>query len=264
MSIPRYGFNTQEKEDEIAEGIYTAKFWMYDSRLGRRWNLDPKGITGISEYGCFANNPVFYTDHGGDTISICYYVEMTDEATGETYMGRENYVYGSGIELPNSQYVKDIVASIDYLLANEAGTIKGTDINVITNLVSMEETVTIVEIDGMFNRFDDNQRAIFYNSRGGLTTTEGGNQSPALGLLHELGHAYGYFFEKEKYNKRVATSDEDYDNKEEKFVIEMIEAPSAEILGEAIRTNHDGTDFVAEGPTSTVKAIEKKTAAPSK
>ncbi len=38
----RYGMNGQEKDDEIAQGIYTAMYWEYDSRLGRRWNLDPK------------------------------------------------------------------------------------------------------------------------------------------------------------------------------------------------------------------------------
>ena len=39
----RYGFQNQEKDDEIkGEGIsYTAEYWEYDSRLGRRWNLDP-------------------------------------------------------------------------------------------------------------------------------------------------------------------------------------------------------------------------------
>ncbi len=37
----RFGFNTQEKGEEIAKGHYTAEYWEYDSRLGRRWNLDP-------------------------------------------------------------------------------------------------------------------------------------------------------------------------------------------------------------------------------
>ena len=35
----RYGMNGQEKTDEIHNGHYTAEFWEYDSRLGRRWNL---------------------------------------------------------------------------------------------------------------------------------------------------------------------------------------------------------------------------------
>jgi hypothetical protein len=40
----RYGFNTQEKEDEISGSSgthYSAEFWMYDTRTARRWNLDP-------------------------------------------------------------------------------------------------------------------------------------------------------------------------------------------------------------------------------
>ncbi|MFO0322304.1 MAG: hypothetical protein ACK504_07750, partial [Bacteroidota bacterium] len=39
----RYGFNGQEKDDEIAGNgnINTAEFWQYDTRLGRRWNIDP-------------------------------------------------------------------------------------------------------------------------------------------------------------------------------------------------------------------------------
>ncbi|RYE54540.1 MAG: hypothetical protein EOP48_12105 [Sphingobacteriales bacterium] len=45
---------------------YTALFWEYDSRLGKRWNRDPKGIFSISDYAAFKNNPNIYTDHLGD------------------------------------------------------------------------------------------------------------------------------------------------------------------------------------------------------
>ena len=40
----RFGFNGQEKVDEIAgAGNHTtAEFWEYDTRLGRRWNRDPE------------------------------------------------------------------------------------------------------------------------------------------------------------------------------------------------------------------------------
>ena len=39
----RFGFNTQEKDKEIYNNneTYTATFWEYDGRLGRRWNIDP-------------------------------------------------------------------------------------------------------------------------------------------------------------------------------------------------------------------------------
>jgi RHS repeat-associated protein len=67
----RFGFNGQEKDDEITgvTGSHTtAMFWEYDTRLGRRWNLDPKPQIFSSDYSCFANNPILYNDPLGDTI----------------------------------------------------------------------------------------------------------------------------------------------------------------------------------------------------
>jgi hypothetical protein len=60
----RYGFNGQEKSNEVnGDGnSYTAEFWQYDSRIGRRWNLDPESVTGISEYATLNNSPIFYSD----------------------------------------------------------------------------------------------------------------------------------------------------------------------------------------------------------
>jgi RHS repeat-associated protein len=103
----RFGFNGQEKVNEIA-GVgnhYTALFWEYDSRLGRRWNIDPKYTASESRYATFGNNPIFYTDplgdfktkfgawaykttHGGgeigrDTKSGQYFVGNKVEYTGE-------------------------------------------------------------------------------------------------------------------------------------------------------------------------------------
>jgi RHS repeat-associated protein len=69
----RYGFQKQEKDNEIAgEGnSYTAKFWQYDSRLGRRWNIDPVVKHHESSYATFSNNPIFLIDPtGADTISV--------------------------------------------------------------------------------------------------------------------------------------------------------------------------------------------------
>jgi hypothetical protein len=68
----RYGFNGQEKTDEIAgAGNHTtAEFWEYDPRIGRRWNLDPKTDVSISPYNCFAGNPIFFSDPLGDTLGI--------------------------------------------------------------------------------------------------------------------------------------------------------------------------------------------------
>lgn len=64
----RWGFNGQLKDDEVygAEGTsYTAEFWQYDPRTGRRWNLDPVPQIGISDYAAFGLNPITNIDPNG-------------------------------------------------------------------------------------------------------------------------------------------------------------------------------------------------------
>ena len=60
----RYGFNGQEGQDELygAGAATTAEYWMYDSRLGRRWNIDPITYPWQSPYAAFNNNPVYFAD----------------------------------------------------------------------------------------------------------------------------------------------------------------------------------------------------------
>jgi hypothetical protein len=62
----RYGFNGQENSDEIAAGLTTAMYWEYDSRIGRRWNVDPVLKIWESPYLCFGGNPILYSDLLGD------------------------------------------------------------------------------------------------------------------------------------------------------------------------------------------------------
>ncbi len=62
----RYGYNKQEKEDEIGLGHFTAEFWEYNSNIGRRWNLDPIAMTDENEYVVNGNNPIYYLDPRGD------------------------------------------------------------------------------------------------------------------------------------------------------------------------------------------------------
>ena len=59
----RYGFNGQEKDQELGEGVTTAEFWEYDGKLGRRWNLDPVVKPFESPYACFRNNPIYFEQY---------------------------------------------------------------------------------------------------------------------------------------------------------------------------------------------------------
>jgi RHS repeat-associated protein len=61
----RYGFGGQEKDGNIFIGAYTAEYWEYDARLGRRWNLDPVVSATQSPYSVFNNNPICFVDPSG-------------------------------------------------------------------------------------------------------------------------------------------------------------------------------------------------------
>ena len=90
----RFGFNGQEKTNEIA-GVgnhNTAMFWEYDTRLGRRWNKDPKPVIGINDYHVLLNNPIIYTDPLGDKVPVSgsmkekrEFKKELEERTGNKY-----------------------------------------------------------------------------------------------------------------------------------------------------------------------------------
>lgn len=61
----RYGFNGQEHTRELGDNNYTAQFWEYDARVGRRWNLDPVKQINKSDYSVFSNNPIINIDPNG-------------------------------------------------------------------------------------------------------------------------------------------------------------------------------------------------------
>jgi hypothetical protein len=94
----RYGLNGQEKDTNIQSDHYTAEYWEYDSRSGRRWNLDPKPTLGISQYSAFNNNPIWYNDPLGDST----------ESTHTDKFGKVLAVYNDG---DLGVYKHDIAAS---------------------------------------------------------------------------------------------------------------------------------------------------------
>jgi hypothetical protein len=69
----RYGFNGQEKSDDVTIGNTTAMYWEYDSRIGRRWNVDPVENVGESPYLCFSGSPLYKIDPLGNTPTDIVY-----------------------------------------------------------------------------------------------------------------------------------------------------------------------------------------------
>lgn len=95
------------------------------------------------------------------------------------------------------------------------------------------------------DHFDPNTNTIAWDPYSALRTTNGGKQSPALGLGHEIDHAV----EGSRIANRLReTPSRRYDTAEERRVITGSEAHAARTLGEAIRTDHGGTTYRVTSP----------------
>jgi len=102
----RYGFNGKEKDDEISGSgkTTTAEYWEYDSRLGRRWNIDPKPNYSFSPYLAFANNPLWFVDILGDTTYN--FNSKTGEFIDMTDLGKKGQVGAFvSIEIVREEYI---------------------------------------------------------------------------------------------------------------------------------------------------------------
>jgi hypothetical protein len=104
----RFGFNTQEKDKEIYNNneTYTATFWEYDGRLGRRWNVDPINKHWESSYSCFSNNPMFLIDpNGADTIYASKNTETGKWNITKTQLAKGNDVFRITLGNYSKQFV---------------------------------------------------------------------------------------------------------------------------------------------------------------
>jgi hypothetical protein len=119
----RYGFNGQEKDNEIkGTGNHnTALFWEYDTRLGRRWNLDPVVKEYESGYACLGNNSILNTDfNGNDTFTI-------------NPSGRIKWISISEMDILIS------VANNEKLKYNKKGELKNDKVSVVEGVLSKKD-----------------------------------------------------------------------------------------------------------------------------
>jgi RHS repeat-associated protein len=112
-----FGNNGQRAENELFEGAYSAEFWMYDSRLGRRWEIDPLYYANQSPYVTFNNNPILFSDPLGLEAQDQLPVKpsfLTDDNSGG---GNANHKQGKG---PNGQKVQlPLSANIKYFTSDK-------------------------------------------------------------------------------------------------------------------------------------------------
>ncbi|GAC1303187.1 MAG: hypothetical protein NVS2B3_09100 [Vulcanimicrobiaceae bacterium] len=97
------------------------------------------------------------------------------------------------------------------------------------------------------DHFEPTTRTVAWDPYSALRTTDGGWQSPALGLGHELVHADADPASRARLSQIRSPR---YDNAEERRVIRGAETHAARTLGESIRHDHAGATFRVTSPTS--------------
>jgi hypothetical protein len=141
----RYAFNTQEKIEELGEGHTTALYWEYDGRLGRRWNLDPKPLVGISEYACFTNSPILFSDVLGDVIKTRKGKTVTVTTTvGENNEITVDYKFEKGTsEKDKAKFIKESDRLFKALAKTKEGRQRIEFLNEVKTKVKVREGKTV-------------------------------------------------------------------------------------------------------------------------
>lgn len=180
----RFGFQGQEKDDEIAgEGnSYTAEYWQYDTRVGRRWNLDPKPNPSISMYTCFANNPILFTDPLGDTIRI-------------NHKGKDgkiqSVVYTPGMIYKGDKFIEKAVADLNSINETKKGKQRISDLQESKFVYNVEEASELIGSKFQWEEKEEGGGIIYYYQKSDFLSKDGiWFDKSHITLGHELQHAW--------------------------------------------------------------------------
>ena len=197
----RFGFGGHEKDNEI-KGIgnhLSFNDYGLDTRLGRRWNVDPKAAQYPSQspFSVFNGNPLYYEDPTGQSG------EASINKQAKTITVTQKLIfYGSKAETKLSKAIANEIAS-QYNSANGKVTIDGVEYKVKFKVTY--ETVTEAEATKMastntsaknnFIRVEKNNSRYSrsFNEIGensGFMNTDD-NLGTSTTAPHEIGHGYG-------------------------------------------------------------------------
>jgi len=267
-----HGFNGMRKDDEIHGATGTSYDFgarIYDPRVGRWLSLDPLAAkyAALSPYHFAGNSPIYCLDPNGKEIVVHYQVNGENKSVSLKVPTDVELLKGV---VSDNNFVGNVYESLKYL--QDGG------ITEIDEAISLERAVNVhfEENTLEFNSRNAKNLTISYDPFSGMETVPdsegdvmmdkrkgtGEIQSPALGLLHEIGHFLGYAKDgkKEHYKRKKPygsdSPDRLYDNPEEKRVVDTIETPAAGKLKEPTRTNHRGKPARTKGPSSRERSGE--------
>ena len=217
----------------------------YDPVTGR-WNTMDKMCEkyyDVSPYASCGDDPVNAVDPDGNDIYIVY----TDK-NGHDWAFRFSGFQGrKSITIPNNQFVKDFMQAYLYNGKNGGGK------NTIRAATNPKYKIYLRQSSASRNHYDNsyNEKTVFWMPRKGLVTSNGGKQSAATVLEHEMSHAVSDSYNHKDFDDRSNTKDKQYDDKEERRVIRYEESETAKANHESVRYDHKGEHYRTNSPTST-------------
>ncbi|MDI9535233.1 MAG: RHS repeat-associated core domain-containing protein, partial [Bacteroidota bacterium] len=184
VSLKRYKYIDKERDEETGLYYFGARY--YAGWMGRWISVDPlkEKYLNLTPYNYCANGPLKNIDLDGKDIYI------TDPNTNKSYL----YVPGeTAINAAKDSFVETVAKTLDELTSS------GKDkFDIVSTLVGDENINANIKLgswDDRGNTVSTELNGKIYGTipwspEGGVITKEGGRQSPATVLLHELGHYY--------------------------------------------------------------------------
>ena len=254
-----FGFNGKENDNEVKGEGNSLDFGarMYDPRLGRWMSVDPleKLYASFSTYNFAVNSPILAVDNDGRSFKIYYQDGVKSNGTPKIRAVRVRSMadLDKAVERSNNNaFVANFVESIKYLREDKAD--NGEIERVITDRtkISVYESKSITT--GSY--FDDTKRnALYYNPHAGLEFQKNGEKmfsSPAIVLMHELGHVIRKLFFGVKPTNINEPGSIQQKEIEEQTVTEVYEKTAASIKNEKYRDKYEDGKYVEmDSPTTT-------------
>jgi len=269
-----YLFNGKELDEETGLYYYGARY--YDPQISMFYGVDPKAekYPSISPYIYSANNPVNLIDPNGMEIIVSYTDPDGNQQTAK-------YEVGATFDPSKSEYVAGVFNTLNSLID------KGADPKGVIATLAGDKNLTLIK-EFEWNKHASNSNGnIEFSLEGGIVMDNGDRQSPAMALLHELGHNYqDYHVPPERAEPQLLDFKDEadpfgawenalddyydwytgngkyassgitkYETRDEMYVITQIETPAAKALGQGIRTSHH---YAAKYRAKTPFSLEQK------
>ena len=225
-------FLSKEWDHQHGLDLYDYGARLYDPAVCRWTTMDPlcEKYYSVSPYAYCFNNPVKFIDPDGKKVLIWY----------QDKRGKNRYFVFNGTQrrAPQNSFVLDFVYTYNYLKACGAGKNVVKAVKDPSVLIELQE-----DNESTLYQNSNRKHTIFWESRKGIILSNGKKQSPAVRLEHEFDHAMDDLDNHKNHEDRRDTPDDQYENEEERRVIEGSETETARKLHQGVRYDHLGETY---------------------